>query len=154
MRFKSFFRQWNYVTTAVLLAASVFVFSILPFSSANAAGLPVFFGGRSLAYVPVIVNPFAPLVPLCPAHITIQNLATNQPPVIGIYFTGLAAFQYLFGFLLTGSNPFFVVPGLPVGAWFLGNYDPVPYPTCPTPYPVVPVSGLSGVYYFGTSLRP
>jgi hypothetical protein len=138
----------------VMLVSFVSVSIIPRTAQAVWSPAPTFFGGRIAAYVPVIPNPLAPFVPLCPAHIVIANSPSfAAPPVMGIYFLPTGFFQYLSGTLLNGSNLFFVTPALAVGTALLGKYEPTPWPTCTVPYPVFPVSSL-GAYLLGTALIP
>jgi hypothetical protein len=83
------------------------------------------FGGIELAVIPP--SP----IPPCPAHTVIYDFVTMM--TIGIYV--LPGSQiYLYGNLITP------------GAYVLGEYAPIPFPTCPTPYPVFPI------FQVGTSL--
>ncbi len=132
------------------IAYIVAPFLVLGFVSIPLTSYAVNFGGRLVAYVPVIIVP--PGVVLCPAHIVVNNV-TKLPPTIGIYFPA-GAFKYLYTQLLTGANLLFIPQTLPKGAWFLAKFDPVPFPTCPTPYPVVPITTILGFYFSGSSLRP
>jgi len=79
------------------------------------------FGGPITAYVPPI--PFPP----CPAHTVVYNYAGGGlAGVIGVYQLPTSEI-YSYGNLFTPSN------------FVLGEYTPVPFVTCPTPYPVYPI---------------
>jgi hypothetical protein len=129
----------------------VFALFVPVLASAQSAPTPTYFGGRLIAYVPMIISPAG--IPLCPAHIVVQNV-TAGPPQLGLYFTGIGIFQYLYGTLFNGASFLFIPTTLPPGVSMLGKYEPVPYVTCPVPYPVFPMSQILETYFFGTALEP
>lgn len=95
-------------------AVSLFLF---PAPAKATIGM-VAFGGIELAVIPAIP------IPPCPAHTTIYDYVTKM--TIGIYIVPGSRI-YSYGNLITP------------GAFVLGEYTPVPFPTCPTPYLVFPI---------------
>jgi hypothetical protein len=144
-------RRIFYIATIGLLITTALVVGIYqgaPQVFATPGAMP--FGGKIVSAVPAIVPP-APA--LCPAHTVINNsvesvyLAAHGiivPPVIGIYTTPPYSLIFLYSNLIT--------PGVNI----LGEYVPLPFPTCNLPYPVYsgflyPTYGLFGI---GTSALP
>jgi|GEM_PF-2247695 hypothetical protein len=127
------------------LAAAIFVNA--PQAFATPGAMP--FGGTITSIVPPTVPPLPP----CPAHTLIDNTATSaymatqgiiSPPILGIYTLPPYSDIFLYENLIT--------PGVNI----LGEYVPVPFPTCAVPYPVYlglfyPTYGLYGI---GTSAVP
>jgi hypothetical protein len=106
---------------ATLLGALTFE-AVSPRQAAATTGMSPF-GGPIIAVVPPI--PFPP----CPAHTVITNYADNLTSLtktIGIYVVPTSQI-YMYGNLITPTN------------FVLGEYVPVPFPTCSTPYPVYPI---------------
>jgi hypothetical protein len=138
----------------VIMAVVVFCFVVRSRAQAQVPSLVLspWYGGRIVSYVPMIPDPFNPLVPLCPAHMVVRQVADGS--LRGIYFLGNGTFTYLYSTLLSGSNPYFFVPGLPLGTWVLGKNNLLPYFTCTTPYPVYSSDINLLNYFLGTSLTP
>jgi hypothetical protein len=136
-----------YMAVAGLLITGGMCFANVPRAFATPGGMG--FGGRVVSIVPPIVPPLPP----CPAHTIIDNSTTSVylakfgiivPPIIGIYTLPPYSLIFMYSNLVT--------PGVNI----LGEYVPVPFPTCSVPYPVYlgffyPMYGRYGI---GTSAVP
>lgn len=113
--------------TLVLVVMLFVGTSFMPKKAEATPGMGVF-GGRILAFIPVV-----PLPP-CPMHTLIFDYVTMYP--MGIYVVP-SSIIYDYKNLFTP------------GGHVLGEYVPVPFPTCSAlGYPVYPI------YQVGTSLGP
>jgi len=144
------------VLALTLLLPAVILFSSGMIHTRKAEALGNDFGGRIISYVPVIPNPLSPPTPLCPAHMVIVNYVKAGPKILGLYVLPGSVFKYYYSFLFNGANLFFFPASLSLGASVLGKDSPAPWVSCQTvgiPYPVVPLSQITGVYYIGTSKK-
>jgi hypothetical protein len=95
----------------------------------------VSYGGWVVSFVPPTVPPLPP----CPAHSIVRSAEpTFGPALFGVYVLGGPLYDY--GNLYAPDTP------------LIGGYEPIPFPTCPFPYPVFPIF-FDGMFFLtGTGL--
>lgn len=121
-----------------LLITTGFVLSIYAQTMpAQAIGF-VGYGGWVVSYIPPTVPPLPP----CPGYSIVRSAEpTFGPAIFGVYVPPfLGALLYDYGNLYVPNTP------------LIGGYEPIPFPTCPAPYPVFPIF-FDGLFFLtGTGL--
>lgn len=120
----------------LLMACGMGAFIISSLQTPKAQALAfVPYGGWESVVIPAVV---APPPAICPMHTVIIS-AVPGTPTFGVYVPpGGQLFLYDYKNLFT--------PGTPI----LGGYDPIPFPTCKTPYFVYPIDFNAPLFLTGT----